>query len=188
MNAPVGPQIPGNAQKWIETAEAARDLKAQLAGLGGEDEQEIQFIEWSPGRRMVTIWNMQTGEEITLPRYQALAALNTPNPRGGWMWTAHKEQAPPQKLNSVKCFLHPESPERALLDEIGITQVCFSAQLANESAKRRHARRHPQSWEQYQEELQRRERAAEKEAQAAQTQAILELAGSQAPKKAAKET
>jgi hypothetical protein len=169
-------EAPDNGQRWVESAEKARDLKQQLAGLGGDDEGEIQFIEWSPGRRMVSLWNMVTGEEVTLPRYQALAALNTPNPRGGWLWTADKNLAPEPRLNSVKCFLHPEAPERELLDEIGITQVCMSGQLANESSKRKHARRHAAAWEQYQEEIQRRERAAEKAAQAKQTDAILSLA------------
>ena len=184
MNAPMIPASPANNQRFIETAEAQRDLRVQLQGVGQEDEQEIQFIEWSPGRRMVTIWNMQSGEEVTLPRYQAVSALNTPNPRGGWMWTSHQEQAPPQRVNNVKCFLHPESPERALLDEIGITQVCMTGHLANQSAKRQHAKRHASSWEQYQEEVSRREKAAAQDAQAQQTAAIMALAGQRAEKPA----
>ena len=59
-------------QRFIERAEATRDLRNQLGNLGS-DESEIQFMEWSPGRKLVTIWSMETGEEATLPRYQASA-------------------------------------------------------------------------------------------------------------------
>lgn len=182
MNAPMVPPTQSNPQRWIENAEAQRDLKNQLAGLDQMDEQEIQFIEWSPGRRMVTIWNMESGEEHEFPRYQALAALNIQNPRTptGYQWTAHKENAPEPHINSVKCFLHPEAPERELLNEIGIFQTCTAGQLANQSAKRAHAKRHASSWEQYQEEVARREKEAEKQAQASQTAAILKLAGEKA--------
>ena len=175
MNAPFPTQT-DNSQRFIESAEAARDLKVQLAGLGGEEEREIQFIEWSPGRRMVTIWNMETGEEVTLPRYQALAALNTPRPGGGWQWTARKEMAPAPFVPSVPCFLHPDSPHRELLREMGITQTCMTM-LADPDSAEQHAKRHPSRWARFKSEMARREKAAEKEAQAAQTAAILKLAG-----------
>jgi hypothetical protein len=194
MNAPFPVQQPQNSQKWIQTAETQRDLKAQLAGLGQEDMGEIQFIEWNPGRVYVTLWNRQSGDEITLPRYQALAALNTPNPRGGWMWTTHRYacecgqcspemQSPKQRVGTVKCFLHPDAPEREVLDEIGIAQLC-NTMFLNESAKRQHAKRHPSLWAQYQEEIQLREKMADKAAQADQTAAILALAAK--PERAAK--
>lgn len=184
MNAPLA----GNdLQRRMQGAEAARDLRAQLNGIGAEDEQEIQFIEWSPGRRMVKLWSREDGSEVELPQYQARAAINTPSVRGGYRWTSHPfecdcgncdetQRAPKARVNSVKCFLHPESPERALLDEIGITHVCMSGQLANESAKRQHAKRHQSSWDQYREEVERREKEEAKKAGADQTAAILKLA------------
>lgn len=179
MNEALRTQTPGNSQKWIESAEAARDLKQQLAGLAGDEEQEIQFIEWSPGRRMVTIWNMESGEEVTLPRYQAIAALNTPNPAGGWMWTAHKEMAPEPFVPSHPCFLHPTSPYRDLLRKLGINATCMTM-LADEDSAEKHAQRHPSRWARLTRELERQEREAEKEAQERQTNAILALAGQRA--------
>lgn len=189
MNAPLigGQPSPNNMQRRIGAEEAARDLRVQLSGLGAEDEGEIQFIEWSPGRRMVTIWSREDGSEATLPFYIARSALNTPSLRGGWRWTTHRhecdcgqcdeqQRAPKARVNSVKCFLHPEAPERALLDEMGITQVCMSGQLASESSKRQHAKRHASSWAQYQEEVERREKDAAKADQKEQTAAILKLA------------
>lgn len=164
-------------QRWIERQEAARDLRNQISDISADDEQEIQFTEWSPGRKYVTLWNTIDGEEVSLPRYQAVAALNTPRPDGkGYMWTSVKENAPERKLGTVKCFLHPDAPERELLNEIGVTQVCMTEHLANETAKRRHARRHPSTWEQYQEEVTRRQVEADRLRADKQTDAIMKLA------------
>src|SRR3990167_2865396 len=164
-------------QRFIERAEATRDLRNQLGSLGS-DESEIQFMEWSPGRKLVTIWSMETGEEATLPRYQAVAAINTVGPRGGYVWTSKKENAPTPRINTIKCFLHPDSPERGFLDEIGVTAVCLSAQLASNASKWEHARnRHGASFKVYQEEIGRIEREEAREEQRKQTDAMLSLAG-----------
>ena len=180
MNAPFPTTDP---QRGIESAEAARDLKAQLAGIGSEDQQEIQFIEWSPGRRMVTIWNMESGEEITLPHYQATAALNTPNPAGGWMWTTHKELAPEAFVPSVPCFLHPDSPYRELLQRLGIFATC-TTMLADEDSAEKHALRHPSRWARLKRELERQERDEVRSEQRKQTEAMMALASNSVPKKA----
>jgi len=121
---------------------------------------------------------METGEEAVLPRYQAVAAVNTPNPRGGWMWTAHKEQAPRPRINTVKCFLHIEHPLRAYLDEIGVSTTCTSAHLASEGAMWAVARsKHGAQYKLYQEAIERVERDEAKKQQAMQTEAMLALAG-----------
>ena len=166
-------------QAVIQRAEAARDLKDQLRNLDADDESGIVFQEWSPGRRIVTIWNTETGEEAHLPRYQAVAAINQPNSRGdGYLWTAHQENAPPQRVNSVKCFLHVDAAERAFLDAIGIATVCKSEHLASEPSKWAHARnRHPSAFKAYQDEMQRREQAKRDDRQIQQTEAMLAMAG-----------
>ena len=174
-------------QAWVERAEAARDLKAQLAGLDAEDQSGILFQEWSPGRTYVTIWSMETGEEVSLPKYQAVAALNTPSLRGGWAWTAHKELAPAPRVNSTKCFLHPESPERAFLDEIGINSVCLSAKLAGNGAKWEHARnRHPSSHKRYEEAKRELETQEWRDRDNQRTDALMDLVKDRAEPKRGK--
>jgi hypothetical protein len=80
-------------------------------------------------------------------------------------------------VNSVKCFLHPESPERAVLNEIGITTICESAHLANASSRRIHAeRRHRTAWTQYQEHLAEEREAEWRDRQERQLDATLALA------------
>ena len=165
-----------NQQAWVERAEAARDLKAQLAGLDAEDQSGVLFQEWSPGRTYVTIWSMETGEEVTLPKYQAVAALNTPSMRGGWAWTAHKDLAPQPRVNSTLCFLHPDSAERAFLDEIGIHTVCMSSKLAGNGAKWEHARnRHSTSYRRYEEAKRDLETKETRDRDNQRTDALMEL-------------
>lgn len=166
-------------QRWIEREEKQRDLRDNMVSVLAEadDEQEVQFHEWSPGRKHVTIWNMVSGEEATLPRYQARAALGTPNPRGGYMWTAFPDTAPKPRENTVKCFLHPDSPERAVLDDMGITIVCMSSKLANNGSKRMHAEhRHSSTWAQYKEEIAEREKKVKEAKDDARDEALLKLA------------
>ena len=166
-------------QRFIERAEAARDLKVQLGNLAAEENNEIQFTEWSPGRKLVTIWNTETGEEATLPRYQAVAALQNPNAtHTGYMWTSHKEQAPEPKINTVKCFLHPNSGERKFLNDIGVSSICYSEHFASETSKWSHARsKHSAEYKAYEQELSRIERNEQKEMQFKQTEAMMALAG-----------
>lgn len=168
-------QAQPNSQRFIQQAETARDLKQQLGTLAADDESEIQFTEWSPGRIMVTLWNMETGESITVPRYQALSAINIPNPAGGWMWTANQEEAPEAFVPSVPCFLHPESPHRETLRSLGINATCMTM-LADEDSMEKHAARHPSRWARLKRELERRERATRDEQQQKQTDAIMALA------------
>ncbi len=136
------------AQRWIEREEAKLDLRRQLGSLDKDEEKEIEFQEWSPGRVLVTIWSLEDGEEVVLPRYQAVAAI------GSGRWTTHPDQAPKRRVNNIKCFLHEDSPERPILDELGITRRCPAAHLANNGSKRTHAEhRHRDEWRQYQEYL-----------------------------------
>ena len=97
-------------------------------------------------------WNTETGEEALLPRYQAVSAINSPNSAGtGYRWTSRKDQAPEPRENTVRCFLHPESPERELLDDLGVSVVCLSAHLASNASKWTHARnRHKAAFDIYQ--------------------------------------
>lgn len=188
MNEVLRAQGQDNSQRWIETAETKRDLARQLEGLGGDDQAEIQFLEWSPGRRMVTLWYMESGESVTLPRYQALAAINAPSETGGYRFTAHpyncdcgkcgpEQRAPKPFIPSYPCFLHPQSEHRELLRSLGINATCMTM-LADEDSAEKHANRHPSRWARLQRELDRREVEEEKAAQRKQTEAILSLAGS----------
>ena len=93
-------------QKLMERLEEARDLRGQLSGLTMEDQPEIIFQEFSPGRRMVLLWSTETGEEVTIPKYMGESFLAKRRADGkGYRFTAHADQAPPVKRGTVKCFM-----------------------------------------------------------------------------------
>ena len=170
------------AQRFVERAEKARDLRDQMdEALGPEEDSEFQFYEWSPGRTNVSLWSTETGEEIVVPRYIAEAALFSRNEDGEYRFTADPSKAPEPRVNDVKCFMHRDAPERPFLVEAGIIGAhergCEAAHLANDTSKWTHARnRHQSRYQQYREELDRRERAEERKRQERMEAAMLKIA------------
>lgn len=169
---------PEAAQRFIERAEQQRDLRAGIdASLGADEEKEFQFYEWSPGRTYVTLWSMEDGSKHELPRYMAEGALYLVGRDGKPRFTAFQDKAPQARANDTKCFLHPDSPMRDTLNELGIAGFCTAATLANDSAMWQHAQsRHSAQLRQYREEMDRREARAAREEQRAYMQTIANLA------------
>jgi hypothetical protein len=99
-------------------------------------------------------------------------------PDGRFAFTSDQSKAPPYKLGDVKCFLHPDSPERPVLNEIGLAGAfCPAAHLANQYSKRMHAQhRHRRQWEAYQEYLGQQDRKKYEDRQDRQLEATLEIA------------
>lgn len=176
-------------QRYIQRVEAQRDLRSQMGDLAGEDDQEVQAYEWSPGRRYVTLWSRVDGEEVSLPRYQAVMAVNTPHPtERGSAWTAHGPacdcgcdpslRAPKARVNSVKCFLHPDSPYRAMLNEIGVSTICRSEHYPSEMIMWEVAEsKHKTALRRYRDAIVQEERKARETKEDARTDAMLKLAG-----------
>ena len=160
-----------------ETAQRARDLRAELGTLA--DEPEIVFKESSPRKRMATIYSMVDGEPLPVNMVNIERVLDKRLPDGGYMFTAKKEEAPEYKLGDVKCFLHLDSPERAVLREIGLAGAyCPAAHLANSHSKRIHAQhRHSQEWAAYQEYVKEQKEREQIERQNQQLEATLAIAG-----------
>ena len=168
-----------------EKAQEQRDLKRQLEELDEYGPDEVEFRDISPGRERVTIWSLVDGEPVKVPKYMLPQAMAKRLPDGSDMFTGNRAEAPEYKIGNVKCFLHPESPEREILDEIGLAGItCGKATLASNYSKRWHGRhRHHDEWEAHEEEVARREKLASEARQQEQTDAMLAMAGSRAPKK-----
>ena len=168
-----------------ERAERIRDLKGQIAGLGADVQTEILFQQISPGREPITIYSVLNGEPIQVPRYMVGGVMEKRLPDGRFMFVSRQEEAPEYKLGTIKCFLHPESPEQAILEEIGLsTTSCPAAHLTNQHSKRIHAQhRHKQEWAaytQYKEDKKEEANLARQERQLEATLAIARAAGQQA--------
>ena len=161
-----------------ERAEQARDLRQQISGLEASDQREIVFRDTSPARRKVTFYSTVDGEKIVVPEYMMESVIGKRRPDGEFMFTADKAKAPNYKRGTVKCFLHPDSPDRVILNEIGLAAaICPADTLGNMYSKRVHAlHRHRQEWAMYQEHLSEERQVRQDDQQNKQTEAMLALA------------
>ena len=160
--------------------ELERDLRTQIGEMSQENAPWV-FREWSPGRVVVTLYSMETGEKIQLPRYQAESAMRKRLPSGEFMFTTDAAKAPPEHHGSTRCFLAVDSPERksGLLDEAGIGHLapCPAQKLGSMYSKRQHAQnRHGQSWAMLQEYLAEKTQAETDARQEQMTSAMMQLA------------
>lgn len=168
------------AETVEERAEVARDLQVEARrALGVENErQEWTITDASPRRKLYVLYSTTTGERIEVPRFIFDTAIKRMVPgTNQFAFTAFKDRAPVYKPGAVKCFLHPESPERDALTEIGIFATCNAAELRNQHSKRMHAQhRHRDEWAALQEHIQEQERQTLRDEQRQQLNATLELA------------
>ena len=168
-------------QNIAERAQRRRDLKGELGGLGGQVATEVIFEHISPGREPVIVYSTLNGEPIPVPAYMIDPVMMKTLPGGRPMFVAKKEEAPEFKLGTVKCFLHPESPERAsgVLAEIGLAgKTCPAEHLASMHSKRVHGlHRHKQEWMAHQEFIADQKTEAHEARQERTLQATLAIAG-----------
>lgn len=157
-----------------------RDLADMDAALKAEKEGLI-FMETSPREAPVVLYSMADGEPIPMLRPIAEMAIKKRYKNGQYLFTDKQEEAPVYKLGDVKCFLHPESPERlsGVLDEVGIASaVCHSEHLASKYARRVHAEnRHGKRWDALKEHLDDIKEQSALARQEQQLEATLALAG-----------
>lgn len=164
-------------QNVAQRAERVRDLRAQVSEITAEEAKDILFIESSPGRQPVTLYSLLTGEPVRVPRYMVESVMNKRLSDGRFAFTGDPDRAPVYKKGAVKCFLHPDAPERAIIEDLGIESVCGSAMLRSQNSKRIHAQhRHKQEWAAYQEHIADQKSAEEIARQQQQLEATMALA------------
>lgn len=161
-----------------ERAEDVRDLRRQITGLEREESQDMVFRDTSPRRQMVTIYSVIDGEPISINRKRLEAVMAKKLDDGRDAFVGRSQGVPTYRKGTIKCFLHPESPERPILNEIGLSGIsCPAAQLANPHSKRIHAQhRHKQEWEAYMDYLNSQERDEDREQRRMQLEATLAIA------------
>ena len=155
-----------------------RDLADLDSALKAEKDGLI-FMETSPRAEPITLYSMADGEPIPMARNIAEVAIKKRYKGGGYLFTDRQEEAPAYKYGEVKCFLHPDSPEREVLSEVGMaSKVCHSEHLASLYSKRIHAqRRHKDEWAAFTEYKNDLKEQASLDRQERQLEATLALAG-----------
>ena len=157
-----------------ERAQDVRDLRDEMVGLTAQD--SVKSI--APSRKMATVYSTIDGEELQWPLNAVARLLEKKREDGKYMFTARKSEAPEYRLGEVKCFLHPESPERPILEQIGLARVtCPAAHLANIFSRDIHAQnRHGKQWQAYQRHIAEQKQREVEERQQQQLEATLALA------------
>lgn len=166
-------------------AERLRDLAGQVAEIGQADVPEILFQHISPGREPVTVYSTKDGCPTPIPAYMVRSGvMNLTNEDGTFRFVAEAKDAPTYKLGTIKCFLHKDSPERTILELVGLgAATCPKATLASLHAKRLHGlARHKQEFAAWQEFVEREKEAKREKRLDEQLEATLSIArGGAAP-------
>jgi hypothetical protein len=166
--------------------EERRDLLQEVEGIE-RDDSEILFQDTSPRRPMAIIYATLDGEPLLVTQKRARILFQRKLPDGRPMFRAKADQVPTYRKGDVKCFLHKDSPDRALMDSLGLQgKLCPAGQLANAYAKYIHeSGKHVKTWDIWQKHVsdEKEKQAIERqdrqfEATMAQNEAILQLARS----------
>ena len=165
-----------------QRAQDIRDLQNQITELRGTS--AIQEVAIHAKRistvadHAVPLWSMVDGEEIVIPHFRLRETLDQRLLAGGYAFTAKKEEAPEYKIGQVKCFLHPESPERGILAEIGMGgKFCRARHLSSTYSKRMHGlHRHKEEFRALQEHITEQKETEREKRQERQLEATLDIA------------
>lgn len=165
------------ASPKAKRVQEVRDLRGQITGIEQEEQAEIVLQESSPPRRRHPLFSVLTGEEVMVLEKRLERVLSQTLPDGRFEFTSEPEEAPEFKRGEIKCIFHPESPEHAILEEIGLSGIsCPAEHLKTMRSRRVHAEnRHGMSYAAYREYLQERKDGAQADRMAEQTEAIREL-------------
>lgn len=173
-------------QVTAEMLRRGRDLADMDAELKSEREGLI-FMETSKKAPIITLYAMSDGEPLPMPQPIAEMAIKKRYKGGGYMFTDNAAEAPAYKLGAIKCFLHPDSPERksGALEDAGITNIlCHSEHLASRYSRRIHCEnRHGKRWAAFKEHEKELREETDRVERKQQLDATLALAGTAAKAK-----
>lgn len=109
-------------------------------------DSEIAMNAKRTGAKLVYIYDTITGERSMCLDYMVRQKVNQTRPDGSFIFTTVNPQIP-LKRGTIKCHLHPDSPNRLVYDEMGLP-VCRKANITNEYQLKQHMKkRHPSAWE-----------------------------------------
>ena len=159
-------------------AERIRDLTKQIAGVGAQEMEGIEFTMMSPGHALVRIYAVEDGRPLDVPGSMLNSVMTKTLDDGRFMFVADPANAPEYKIGDVKCFMHPDSPMSEIVKAVGLSGVpCNKSTLGSEHSKRIHGlHRHKQEWEAVQEYIENEKETKRETRQDEQLKATLAIA------------
>ena len=113
---------------------------------------QLQSAGW------VYVYNVQTGSESVINRNMLQQQLEKRHTDGSYLFSTQRPAGGLQANGNIKCTLHPDGPDRAKYDGMGLI-VCAKSNLLTETDRDTHVeRRHPRAWATLKGEERRQER------------------------------
>ena len=164
--------------KEAETAPEPGELKkAQVLDKGKEEGSSPMVAKELTSAGYVFIYDTITGDVSKCNRNMLLQHLKKKRPDGSTVFTLTDPKIP-QKGGTFKCYLHPDDPNRARYDDMGLA-VCKKSNLASKFQRNRHMqKRHKMEWETIEHERLETEKMADREFQ----KRMMEIASGTKPK------
>jgi hypothetical protein len=155
---------PGDFQAGDSVRKAEGPSENNPDGVGGMIVSDLESAGW------VTLYDTVTFEAYSVNRNMAAAQLKVRREDGTLVFQVNKPGDPWR--GSVKCFLHPDQPEREHYTTMGF-RVCPKATMPNMFQAENHARnKHRDEWNAVEAEREARERREDREAQIAILQSL----------------
>ena len=115
-------EVAGMATLPVEVADVLAERGAKETwSIPGEPEKMELVDRTTTDRSRVTVYSTQTGEPHEILRIDLPRAIRTMRPDGKPAFWAPgmPGERPKRNVGTLKCFLHPESDERELVDAAG---------------------------------------------------------------------
>ena len=146
-------------EEMLRDAEEAGEPGGMASGqVIGRSEASTLTTSQLQSAGWVYVYNMQTGSESVINRNMLQQQLEKRHADGSYLFSTQRPADAPRPNANIKCTLHPDGPDRAKYDGMGLI-VCEKDNLLTDMDRDTHVRRrHPRAWATLEGEERRQER------------------------------
>lgn len=168
-------------EAMIKEAQAAPEpgelKRAQVLKDGKEADTAPMIAKELTSAGYVWIYDTRTGDRSKCNRNMLMQHLKKTRPDGSTVFTLHDPHIE-VKAGKMKCLLHPDNPNRAKYDDMGLA-TCLKSNIPSEFLVTRHMKkRHKMEWEQ----IEHDRAEAEKQEDRAERRHLMAMMARNAPK------
>ena len=146
-------------EEMLRDAEEAGEPGGMASGqVIGRSEASTLTTSQLQSAGWVYVYNVQTGSESVINRNMLPQQLEKRHADGSYLFSTQRPTNIPRPNANIKCTLHPDGPDRAKYDGMGLI-VCEKDNLLTDMDRDTHVRRrHPRAWATLEGEERRQER------------------------------
>jgi len=143
------------------------ELKANpVIHRGDEELPSPMTVRQLSSAGYVYVWDTRTYERAPVLYYMLPSVLKRRRQDGSFVWTTNDPKQKP-KRGTLKCFLHPDSPDRKLYDTMGL-RTCRKDNITNNYEVQQHMlKKHAKEWAAIETMIKEKERQEDRKLQQA---------------------